>query len=67
MQLSPKAVEALINVGTNRQGASIWKGTNACVVNELRELRLIGSGGGLTRRGTIKRQQLMLAVMDELF
>ena len=55
LSLSPAAVTAIISTGTSRQGAKPWEWTPASVMEELKELGLIGDGGGLTRKGTIQR------------
>lgn len=66
--MSPAARAALINVGTNRQGATIPMDTTPFeAANELRIMGLIGPGGGLTRKGSGKRQLVMDDVMNEMF
>lgn len=65
--MSEKARTALINVGTNRQGATPPPTTDAATLHELATLKLIGRGNGLTRRGTIKRQLLVEDLMEGMF
>ena len=65
MRTSPEATAALINAGTNRQGAKV-RGTEAALI-ELRMMSLIGEGDGLTRFGTIARQRAVDAAMDSVF
>jgi hypothetical protein len=64
-KLSAAATEALINVGTNRQGA-VAQGTEAAMA-ELQRAGLIGDGFGLTRRGTIVRERVMSAALEAAF
>lgn len=65
--MTAAARAALINIGTNRQGATPPPSTPVEVLHELTKLGILGRGNGLTRRGTIKRQQLMDDVMNETF
>lgn len=69
MMLSEAAKTALINVGTNRQGAQAdYFTNNVDALFELAEAGLISkSGYGLTRRGGIERQRLLSAQLDSLF
>ena len=65
LDLSEDARTALINAGTNRQGAKVmatWP-----VHKELVAAGLIGDGGGLTRAGTIERERLVTEALDDLF
>jgi hypothetical protein len=64
--MSTAARAALINVGTNRQGATPPPATPAAVLHELATLKLIGRGNGLTRRGTIKRELIVNELMDSM-
>lgn len=64
-KLSAAATEALINAGTNRQGA-VAQGTSVAL-NELWNAGLIGPGNGLTRRGTIIREKVMTAALEAAF
>lgn len=64
MQMSEAAKTALLNAGTNRQGAKVIGGTAA--VQELVNAGLIGEGRGLTRKGTIARQRVQDAAMDAI-
>lgn len=65
-ELTYGAMQALINVGTNRQGAVV-KGAPSWVVAELYSASLIGPDNGLTRTGTIKRERLVSNVLDAAF
>lgn len=65
MQMSQSAERALINVGTNRQGATVQADPDTLA--ELSARGLVGRSGGLTRSGTIKRQVLVNRVLDEAF
>lgn len=65
--LTPEALAALANVGTNRQAATIPATTAPVVRLELDAAGLIGPGGGLTRRGTVVRQRHMDALLDSSF
>lgn len=67
VQLTAAAKYALISVGTNRQGAMISSITTPDIIKELKVSGLIGNGFGLTRHGTIVRQQLMDTTLDMLF
>lgn len=67
MALSTGAADALVAVGTNRQGATVSDRTPANVVDELFGAGLIGVGNGLTRRGTIERERIVRAQLDALF
>lgn len=58
---------ALINCGTNRQGATPPPNTDTAALSELAALKLLGVGNGLTRRGTIKRQQIMDDILNNAF
>ncbi len=63
--MSPAARTALVNVGTNRQGATATGSPEA--MHELAKLGLVGPLGGLTRAGTIERQLIMEDMMEDLF
>lgn len=63
--MSPAARTALVNVGTNRQGATATGSPEAMA--ELSKLGLIGPGNGLTRCGTIERQLMMEDMLEDLF
>lgn len=67
MEMSDRALEALVNVGCDRQGATISPYTSDRVVRELRALGLIGDDNGLTRQGSIERQRIMSVNLDTLF
>lgn len=67
MGLSRAAEKALIDVGTNRQGARINPRTPESALIELVNAGLIGPAYGLTRTGTIRRSRLMDRLMDEMF
>jgi hypothetical protein len=65
--MSDAAMCALIDVGTCRQGAQVSAFVPQRVIQELRELGMIGEGNGLTRSGTITRELLVTNQMDALF
>jgi hypothetical protein len=65
MALSEAAKQALINVGTNRQGARVEG--NFSALAELFRAGLIGHEDGLTRKGTIERERLQAAALDAAF
>lgn len=65
-KLTAEARTALINVGTNRQGAKVT-GTDVATELELNMAGLIGEGAGLTRTGTIVRQRLMDLALESAF
>ena len=64
--LTEAAITALINVGTNRQGAIIPPNSLPSV---LRELKVAGyiKGYGLTRTGTIARERIVNAALEAAF
>lgn len=66
MNLSEAAKTALINAGSNAQGTKVCANTRE-VVAELKDAGLIGIQGGLTRKGTIAREKLVNAKLDEMF
>lgn len=66
-ELSSGALTALMNTGTNRQGALVPVGRNTMIRAELAEAGLIGPDGGLTRTGSIRRERHRNSLMDELF
>jgi hypothetical protein len=63
--ISQAAKDALYGAGTNRQGTKV-QGTPE-VLAELDRAGLIGPGGGLTRSGTIARQRVADAKLEEAF
>lgn len=65
MQMSEAAKRALINVGTNRQGARV--SATPAVRRELLLAGLIGDLDGLTRKGSIKRESVLSAALDAAF
>jgi hypothetical protein len=67
MQLSQEALDALINTGTSRQGATIPETTSDTVVEELLKMGMIGVAYGLTRQGSIVRQAEMYRRLDIAF
>lgn len=56
MQITEDMKTALINAGTNRQGAKVWAG-NSLTMARLAGAGLIGKDCGLTRKGTIARER----------
>lgn len=65
--MSQAARTALINIGTQRQGATAAARTAPAVIDELQRLGYIGKGHGLTRKGSIKRQILLEDTLNDLF
>lgn len=65
--MSHAARTALISTGTNRQGATPAPITPIEALTELTRLGLIGHNNGLTRRGTIKREQIINEEFDAAF
>lgn len=65
--LTPAARNALIDIGTRRQGATISPLTTPDVTAELRAHGYIGQNGGLTRAGSTKREILMTELLDAMF
>lgn len=63
-KMSETAKRALLDVGTNRQGAKVADGVGAV---ELYSMGLIGEGMGLTRKGTIARERLVNEAMEAMF
>lgn len=63
--MSTKAIAALMNVGTTRQGAVAVADQDALA--ELHYLGYIGKNNGLTRKGSIKFQILNEDLMDASF
>lgn len=62
-ELSKEARNALVNVRSSRQGATISKDTVAQVIKELRDAGLI-ENFGLTRKGTTAREQALEAALE---
>lgn len=60
--MSDAAREALINIGTHRQGATAPILSQDALA-ELEYLGYIGKGQGLTRKGSIVRERLVDAAM----
>lgn len=65
--MSEKARAALINIGTNRQGTPIPASTPQAAIDELSRLGFIGQNNGLTRSGSVKRELIYAALLDEAF
>lgn len=65
MQISQGAKQALINAGTNRQGARVAASLE--IKWELEAAGLIGRGTGLTRKGSIVREQTVAEALDRAF
>lgn len=59
--MSREAKTALINTGTNRQGAKVHAGP---ALQEMKDLGLVGQDGGLTRKGSIVREREMEAALN---
>lgn len=65
MTMSEAATTALINAGTNRQGAKVQGAPEALA--ELTASGLIGPERGLTRKGTIARERAENAAFAKAF
>lgn len=65
--MSHAARTALISTGTNRQGATPAPMTPIDALHELSRLGLIGHNNGLTRKGTIRREQIVNEAFDAAF
>lgn len=65
--MSEAARTALINIGTRRQGATVAPNVDRDALAELEWLGYVGPKGGLTRKGSIKRELLVEADLDALF
>lgn len=63
--MSRKAIAALMNIGTTRQGAVAMGDQDTLA--ELHRLGYIGKGNGLTRKGSIKFQILDEELMEQSF
>lgn len=66
MNLTAKAIKALINANGSHQGAEVPVTTLAAEF-ELQDAGLIGKGNGLTRKGTIVRERLVNAALEAAF
>ncbi len=64
-KLSEAAESALIAAKCNRQGTVVT--ADAVVITELFDQGLVGAGDGLTRKGTIARERLVLAREEAAF
>lgn len=64
--LSKAAKTALINVGSSRQGTYVYTDGQA-EYDELQRAGLVGVNGGLTRKGTIARDQIVEERLDDAF
>lgn len=63
--MSEQAKTALLNIGTQRQGATARM--PAHVIDELQRLGYLGKLGGLTRKGSIKYQLTLEDELDKAF
>lgn len=54
---------ALVNVGTNRQGAVMRDAAGQAMT----DTTVTGPRGGLTRKGTVARERHLDNLLDELF
>lgn len=63
--LSPAASSALVNASSNRQGTAVP--ATGDVFWELEAAGLIGINGGLTRKGSIRREQIVTRLLDAAF
>ena len=64
--LSEAARNALLSTDSHRQGAVPMTSDEGALA-ELRTVGLTGSGGGLTRKGTIVRERLVNARLEAAF
>jgi len=65
--MSELAKAALISIGTRRQGATVAPHVDRDALAELEWLGYVGKKGGLTRKGSIKRELIMDAELDAAF
>ena len=66
-ELSDRARIALVNTGTNREGARVpVTPSESMVWAELTGAGFVGLTGGLTRAGSIARERYMNQLMDKL-
>lgn len=65
--MSTAARTALMNIGTMRQGSTCGPAAPSAVISELKSLGFLGDGGGLTRKGSIKRQRIADEQFEEMF
>jgi hypothetical protein len=66
-KMSTAARTALMNIGTMRQGSTCGPATPSAVVAELKSLGYLGAGGGLTRKGSIKRELIAEEQYEGMF
>lgn len=66
-ELSPEALTALMNTGTNRQGSAVPVARHSRVWAELKAAGMIRAGGGLTRAGSIVRERRVNQLLDDVF
>lgn len=64
-KLTPEAKKALLAALSSRQGERVLGA--AAVLDELHLLGLVGPQDGLTRSGSIVRDRLFTAMLDEAF
>lgn len=64
-KLTPEARKALLAALSSRQGERVLGA--AAVLDELHLLGLVGPQDGLTRTGSIVRDRLFTAMLDEAF
>lgn len=67
MEITAAAAGALVDAGTNRQGATIPTTTPIEARRELVAAGLIGPTAGLTRKGTIVRERIMEEMLEKAF
>jgi len=65
--MSTAARAALITIGTRNYGQTTAPITASDVIAELKNLGYLGPKGGLTRKGSIKRERIMNAIFDAQF
>lgn len=65
--MTKEAQAALISIGTRRRGTTVAPVTSPEILSELKGLGFLGNGGGLTDKGSARREALVNQMMDELF
>lgn len=65
LELSPAAAAAIVNAAGSAIGSVVTG--SAEIIKELREAGIIGAKGGLTRKGSIRRERIVNAWMDASF
>lgn len=63
--MTTTAQTTLLNIGTRRYGKTVLAPTH--IIKELQNLGYLGTGGGLTRKGSIKREEIILEEEKKIF